>query len=353
MKHTPRSQATPHGLFREELIGSTPARTTATIFANLPRVNRGELIADDPVRHSQATRLTIDRNQGTGVWEFYRLQRDVYVVAADCLYDSARVETVPGEGLIEFHLRLRGELNLQLAGETREIAVTGPQLLILYQPPGVDYSEKVAPRLQDTCVSLYCKPEFISHLVRRNGIGRWPMLDEIEAHARPTILWKLLPLSVNLIFVAHSLLDNPFRKGVRLLHAEAKALDLLCDVLHSAEIDLSVGVTLSEREDRQLEAVRRMLTSEHGFSRTMSDIANSVAMSPSKLKRVFKARYGLTVFDYGLKCRMRCALELLRGRRLSVGQVAHAVGYRHQTSFAAAFKEHFGFSPREARTKIL
>jgi AraC-like DNA-binding protein len=38
---------------------------------------------------------------------------------------------------------------------------------------------------------------------------------------------------------------------------------------------------------------------------------------------------------------------------LSVGQVAHAVGYRHQTSFAAAFKEHFGFSPREARTKVL
>ena len=353
MKRTPRPQATPRGLFREELIGSTPARTTATIFTNLPRVTRGELIADDPVRHSQATRLTIDRNQGTGVWEFYRLQSDVYVVAADCVYDTARVETVPGEGLVEFHLRLRGELNLQLAGETREIAVKGPQLLILYQPPGVDYSEEVAPGRQDTCVSLYCKPEFISHLVRRNGIGTWPMLDEIEAHARPTILWKLLPLSVNLVYVAHSLLDNPFRKGVRLLHAEAKALDLLCDVLHSAEIDLSVGITLSEREVRQLEAARRILTSEAGFCRTINDIAGSVAMSPSKLKRMFKARYGLTVFDYGHECRMRCALELLRGRRLSVGHVAHAVGYRHQTSFAAAFKEHFGFSPREARTNIL
>ncbi|MFZ0551460.1 MAG: helix-turn-helix transcriptional regulator [Steroidobacteraceae bacterium] len=352
MKHSQRSRAIPHGLFREELIGSAPARTTATIFKNLPRVNRGELIADDPVRHSQATRLTIDRNQGSGVWEFYRLQSDVYVVAADCVYDTARVETVPGEGLVEFHLRVRGELNLRLAGEAREITVTGPQLLILYQPPGVDYSEEVVPNLQDTCVSLYCKPEFISDLVRRNGIGGWPMLDEIEAHAQPTILWKLLPLSVNLVFVAHSLLDNPFRKGVRLLHAEAKALDLLCDVLHSAELGVSGGATLSERELRQLEAARRILTSQLGFSRTISDIASSVAMSPSKLKRMFKARYGVTVFDYGLECRMRHAVELLRGPRLSVGQVAHAVGYRHQTSFAAAFKEHFGFSPRDARTKI-
>jgi AraC-like DNA-binding protein len=110
---------------------------------------------------------------------------------------------------------------------------------------------------------------------------------------------------------------------------------------------------LGEREVRQLEAARRILTSEVGFSRTINDIANSVAMSPSKLKRMFKARYGLTVFDYGHECRMRYALELLRGRRLSVGHVTHAVGYRHQTSFAAAFKAHFGFSPREARTNIL
>jgi len=342
----------PRGLFRQELIGALPARTTATIFTNLPRVNRGELIADDPVRHSQATRLTIERNQGTGVWEFYRLQSDVYVVAADCVYDTARIEAVPGEGLVEFHLRLKGELNLQFAGESRRLKVSGPQLLILYQPPGVDYTEEVVPGRQDTCVSLYCKPEFLANLVRRNGIGRWPMLADIEAHERPRVLWKVLPLSANMVLVAHSLLDNPFRKGVRLLHAEAKALDLLCEVLHSAEAESSDRPTLSEREIRQLDTARRILTADLGASQTIGDIAASIGMSASKLKRAFKSRFGMTIFDYGLECRMRHALELLRARRFSVGQVAHTVGYRHQTSFAAAFKEHFGFSPREARRKI-
>jgi AraC-like DNA-binding protein len=352
MRRTQRPLPTAHGLFREELIGSTPARTTATIFTNLPRVNRGELIADDPVRHSQGARVKIERNQGTGVWEFYRLQSDVYVLAADCVYDTARVETVPGEGLVEFHLRVGGELSLELAGESRRIKVSGPQLLILYQPEGIDYTEQIVPGRRDTCVSLYCKPEFLAGLVRRNGIGKWPMLDEIEAHARPTILWKLLPLSANLVFIAHSLLDNPYRGGVRLLHAEAKALDLLCEVLHSAETGGADRRTLSEREIRQLESARRILTTAFSLPLKLSDIAVSVGMSPSKLKRAFKSRFGITIFDYGLECRMRHAIELLRGRRLSVGQVAHAVGYRHQTSFAAAFKEHFGFSPREAKTKI-
>jgi AraC-like DNA-binding protein len=72
-------------------------------------------------------------------------------------------------------------------------------------------------------------------------------------------------------------------------------------------------------------------------------------MSASKLKRTFKARFGVTVFDYGLDCRMREALELLRCNHLSVGQVAHRVGYSHQTSFTAAFRHHFGFLPKDAR----
>jgi len=38
-------------------------------------------------------------------------------------------------------------------------------------------------------------------------------------------------------------------------------------------------------------------------------------MSESKLKRTFKSRFGATVFDYGLGCRMHHALQLLRRRR--------------------------------------
>jgi transcriptional regulator GlxA family with amidase domain len=75
-------------------------------------------------------------------------------------------------------------------------------------------------------------------------------------------------------------------------------------------------------------------------------------MSESKLKRAFKARFGVTVFDYGLECRMRYALELLRCKRMSVGQVAYAAGYRHQTSFASAFHDYFGFLPSKARTEM-
>lgn len=60
----------------------------------------------------------------------------------------------------------------------------------------------------------------------------------------------------------------------------------------------------------------------------------------------------VTIFEYALERRMKHALELLRCKHEPVGQVAYAVGYRHQTSFASAFHEYFGFLPVGPRTDM-
>jgi AraC-like DNA-binding protein len=341
------------GLFRREVLGTGPAGTVSNLFADLRRVNRGELIAEHPERHLQGTRLVIDRAEGHGTWEFYRLDEDLYVVAADGVYDAARTETVPGEGLVEFHLRLAGVLEMTMPGYPQPVAITGPRLLLMYQPPGVEVSEHVTPKIRDTGVSLFCRPQFLAELAHRNGIARWPLLEEIDGHP-PTSVWhRQFALSPTLLHVGKSLLESPYRRGIRLLHAEAKALELLCEVLAVAQdSDGSSHAVTSESESRQLDVARRMLATQLSSPLRISDIARAIGMSESKLKRTFKARFGVTVFDYGLECRMRHALELLRCKRMSVGQVAYAAGYRHQTSFAAAFHDYFGFLPSKARTEM-
>lgn len=341
------------GLFRTEALGAAPARTVCNLFADLRRLNRGEFIGENPERHLQGARLMIDRTQGDASWELYRLDQELYVVAADGLYNTARVETVPGEGLVEFHLRLRGILEMTMPGRSRPVVVAGPRLLMMYQPPQVNVSERVMPKVRDTGISLYCRLEFLGELTRRNGITQWPLLEEIQAHGPDSVWYRLADLSPMLLYIGTSLLNSPYRKGIRLLHAEAKALELLCEVLASAQHDHgSVCPAVLQCEVRQLDSARWMLAKNLSTPMHICDIARAIGMSESKLKRSFKARFGTTVFDYGLECRMRHALELLRCKHMSVGQVAYAVGYRHQTSFTSAFQDFFGFLPSKARTEM-
>lgn len=343
-----------HGLYREELLGTDSAKTVCKLFSNLRQVNRGQYIGEDVHRGLEGSRVLIDRTQGHGSWELYRLDQDLYVVAADGFYDSTRVEAVPGEGLVEFHIRLAGTLEMTLPGRIDPLVATGPTLLVLYQPKGVDASERIFPKRRDAGVSLFCRPEYIADILLRNSIARWPMLDEIEAQKGTKTVWhRLLPVSPGLLYVAKSLLQSPFRRGIRLLHAEAKALEILCEVLSTTDTEVAEGApTMSDSEVKQLECARQLLSTQLTSPPRIEDIARTVGMSPSKLKRSFKSRYGVTIFAFGLDYRMKHALYLLRARRMTVEQVAQAVGYHHQTSFSAAFREHFGFRPRSARKEV-
>ena len=343
----------PGGFFRREMLATGPARTLANLFADLRHLTRGQLIAENPERHLQGTRLPIDRARGHGSWELYRLDQDFYMVAADGLYDSTSIEIVPGEGFVEFHLRLAGVLEMNLPGAAGTVRVEGPRLLTMYQPPGVDASERLLPGRRDTGVSLYCRPRFLAQLASATGVASWSLLAEIERHPSTSVCYRLSELSPTLAYVGKSLLDSPYRDGVRLLHAEAKALELLCEVLTAAkEAALDPPALISESEGRQIELARRKLATELSAPVRVADIARTIGMSESKLTRVFKQCFGITVFDYRLECRMRHALELLRCKRMPVTQVAYAVGYRHPTSFAAAFQEFFGFTPSKARTGL-
>jgi transcriptional regulator GlxA family with amidase domain len=180
------------------------------------------------------------------------------------------------------------------------------------------------------------------------------LLEEIACHPPNRVWYRQAELSATLLYIATSLLESPYRRGIRLLHAEAKVLELLCEVLAIAEqqYEARSGAVTTQNEARQLEAARCMVARNLSTPMRIRRVARAIGMSESKLKRMFKARFGVTVFDYGRDCRMRHALELLRCKRMSVGQVAYAVGYRHQTSFCSAFEEFFGFLPSKARTEM-
>src|SRR4029077_7176054 len=88
----------PPGLLRSALVGRKPAGTLRHLFANLRELTRGELIGEDPDHNAEASRLRADRTHGHGSYELYRLDRDLFILTIDCLFDGAREEIVPGEG---------------------------------------------------------------------------------------------------------------------------------------------------------------------------------------------------------------------------------------------------------------
>lgn len=78
-------------------------------------------------------------------------------------------------------------------------------------------------------------------------------------------------------------------------------------------------------------------------------IAMSLGLNRSYLTRLFKEATGYSLQEYLLTYRMKMAIKLLSENKLSVSEIAEAVGYTDTFTFSKAFKRHFGKSPSDCR----
>jgi AraC-like DNA-binding protein len=106
----------------------------------------------------------------------------------------------------------------------------------------------------------------------------------------------------------------------------------------------------SERQVRSLHVARALLMKQLTPALTIRQVARAAGINETSLKRGFKALFGETTFDFSVRHRMEHAMNLLTDRSMPVARIAEAVGYVHQTSFATAFRRHFGVCPKKVRS---
>lgn len=84
---------------------------------------------------------------------------------------------------------------------------------------------------------------------------------------------------------------------------------------------------------------------------SVADLAREVHLSRGQLQRLFKQEMGVLIGDYLLEQRLQKAARLLASSRLSIKEIAFAVGYGHHSSFTRAFENRFSLSPKQYRDR--
>jgi transcriptional regulator GlxA family with amidase domain len=100
-------------------------------------------------------------------------------------------------------------------------------------------------------------------------------------------------------------------------------------------------------QERRLRQVIEMIESEPSCS--IRELALKVSLSPAHLQRLFKQQTGTQLGGVVVERRLQKAAELLTISNLSIKEIAHAVGYKHHSSFVRAFQRRFAQAPKHYR----
>ena len=140
---------------------------------------------------------------------------------------------------------------------------------------------------------------------------------------------------------------------LKLPYQKIKTLELL---LYLSKTELTPKQRLSEYQAEQIDIVRKIheqLTQHIGQRITIDELSRQYLINPTTLKASFKAVYGTSIAAHIKEHRMEEAARMLRESRLSIAEIAKAVGYDSQSKFALAFKAFFQCLPTEYRKRQL
>ena len=92
---------------------------------------------------------------------------------------------------------------------------------------------------------------------------------------------------------------------------------------------------------------------ERNYQRDLSveEIADVCKLNRSYFSKLFKESKGCPPQEFLIRMRLSKAAEMMKTTSSSIGDIAVACGYPNQLHFSRSFKQHYGVSPREWRSK--
>lgn len=99
--------------------------------------------------------------------------------------------------------------------------------------------------------------------------------------------------------------------------------------------------------DQRVQVILEMLDLDSSKKQSVEKLADAVNLSPSHLRRLFKAETGTPLNQYVKSLRLQKSKELMEHTFMNMKQIMFAVGVKDKSQFARDFKRLTGVTPTQ------
>ncbi len=130
-------------------------------------------------------------------------------------------------------------------------------------------------------------------------------------------------------------------------YMQIKVQELLYFLLQKLSVREGTGhQSISSADAERLLMIRNEIIGDLSVPPVLRELAQSAAMSETKLKQLFKQTFGSTIYTYYQQARMEEAAFLLKQGRHSVAEVGYELGFSNLSHFSRLFEKHYGLKPK-------
>lgn len=142
-------------------------------------------------------------------------------------------------------------------------------------------------------------------------------------------------------------LENPSS-----LMIESIEVQMAIQLLRDMDLDPTANSINTYQERSYVEQAIAYIESYYNSNITISEICNTIYISPCHFQRIFKNAMNKTPYQYIMEFRIKKAKEILVGEKTSIAEVARLCGFLSSGHFSTVFKKNEGKTPSKYRNSL-
>lgn len=173
-------------------------------------------------------------------------------------------------------------------------------------------------------------------------------LNSLVNPGAPYVEGPIFYMSPEMLTAVDKIFNTSYTGTTRMMFIRSQVMELLAHFFANiSSIKLDTDIPDSDRD--KLYQAKEILTNNMDAPPSLSELSKLIGLNSFKLKKNFKALFGVPVFKYLQSQRLDKAHALLSNTDMSIQEVAEVVGYESMSSFSSAFLGRFGVRPSEIK----
>ncbi len=242
-----------------------------------------------------------------------------------------------------------GDVDLSIEYGRRKKAIHHSKGLTLsfYADKEVQFVHTVSPQRPLECVLIATSPKNLNKLPNGEGELFSQMLNELVNPSDHYVEGPKFLMTPEMQSIVHQIFNSPYEGKTKMMFFRSQVTALLSHFFGQLAKLEGDGIKTSEKE--KLVHAKEILSQNLDAPPSLTELSKQIGLNSFKLKKNFKAYFGVPVFKYLQNERLSKAHDLLRNQEASVQEAAWHVGYDSLSSFSNAFAKKYGFRPSEIR----
>ncbi len=239
------------------------------------------------------------------------------------------------------------DLTVKFGDKKKEFNHTKGLALSFYADENVEFIHSVSPTKPLACLVIATTMNTVDQLPNEEGELFGEMLNQLVNPKDHYVEGPSFIMTPEMQAIVDSLFNIKYEGKTKMMFFRSQITTLLSHFFGQLANLSTKKIKTPERE--KLNQAKDILLENIDNPPSLSEISKQIGLNTFKLKKDFKAFFGVPVFKYLQNERLTLAHKMIRNQDATVQEAAWHVGYDSLSSFSNAFEKKFGYRPSQIK----